>query len=156
MSTNHWIDILKQNNKLRTESELRNFDEALRNLAKQPVDARLLPDLFSIFDDTAEHLPLMWGLVHYIESFETKRQLVALIQATPMLLSRARTWSRILYTRVLNGDTTRNLLRTIFLSLPSEDQDFVRLALENVIAGEDAKNEMKRLKLRLEAKFVLS
>src|SRR5579863_7061873 len=100
MSANHWIEMLKQSNKLRTEDELQNFDIALKNLAKQPLDVRILPVLFSVFDDSAEHLPLMWGLLHYIEGFEIKPQLVALIQATPMLLGQAKTWARILYTRI--------------------------------------------------------
>ncbi|MEB3292957.1 MAG: Imm30 family immunity protein [Synechococcales bacterium] len=58
-----------------------------------------LPSLHLVLDDACEQPDVMFGLVHFLESFELQEQILALIQVMPDLVQRAAEWAAILYSR---------------------------------------------------------
>ncbi|HEY9740688.1 MAG TPA: Imm30 family immunity protein [Coleofasciculaceae cyanobacterium] len=56
-----------------------------------------MPELHLVLDDECEHHKVMYGLIHFLESFDEKEQLQALIDVAPKLIVRAPDWSKTLH-----------------------------------------------------------
>jgi hypothetical protein len=125
---------LKANRYLRTEAEAEAFDAALASLASLPQSrvADSLPELLLVFDDSAEHFEVMWGLLHYVEDFDTETQLHALGEAAPTMLDYASGWVRRLVKRILNSESARMTLRETLPSLSPTGQAALRQVLDDI------------------------
>jgi hypothetical protein len=97
MSDNNLIEIMKANRFMRSRAEVVAFDEAMAHLAKHPKN-EYLPELHLILDDECEHHEVMYGLIHFLESFDAKEQFQALIDVIPELILRAPEWTKTLIT----------------------------------------------------------
>lgn len=89
MSWNPLIDVLETNRLLRSPDEVVIFEQTLEKLAHKPNPADL-PSLHLILDDACEHHEVMFGLVHFLESFDVQAQVQAFIQVMPELVSERR------------------------------------------------------------------
>ncbi|MBY0523546.1 MAG: hypothetical protein K2R98_09100 [Gemmataceae bacterium] len=107
------------------------FDDALQALARAPKDSDL-PDLLTIFTDQCEHHEVMWGLVHFIESFEMKTQLAALIDAVPSMSVHAAEWTRILHCRILNDDISRECYKELLQAASPGSHEAVKAVLMQI------------------------
>ena len=154
MSQNPWVEVLKANRNLSTGDEVRRWEEALAELAEKP-DGALLGDLFLVFDDSAVHFEVMWGLLHFVEYFEIVPYISALTEVTPSLMSNARDWLRIFYARILNHDAYRNYLKIMMKSLPEPNKQAIRQILDD-IAHDDYRDMELKERLRTAIEFVLS
>lgn len=105
MSLNPFIDVLETNRLLRSPDEVTIFEQTLEKLAQNPNPADL-PSLHLILDDAYEHHEVMFGLVHFLESFDVQVQ--AFIQMMPKLVNRAAEWAPILHSRMIDNDVARS------------------------------------------------
>ena len=64
----------------------------------------------------------MYGLLHFLESFDEKEQLQALIDVAPKLIVRAPDWTKILHYRILNDDSARALYKELLHSANPENR----------------------------------
>ena len=94
--------------------------------SRDPTD---LPDLFQVFTDVAEQQEVMWGLLHFFESFGMERQLQALVQVLPSMLAHALEWAEFLHCRILNDEK----YRTYYKSLVASQEGATRQAIEQVL-----------------------
>jgi hypothetical protein len=72
------IEIMNANRFMRSPAEFIAFEEAMAELAKNPKNEDL-PELHLVLDDECEHHEVMYGLIHFLESFDAKEQLQAFI-----------------------------------------------------------------------------
>jgi len=142
MKENIWISILKANNLMRSPDEVIAFENALASLADRPQDEDL-PDLHLILDDRCEQPEVMFGLIHFLESFDVSAQMQAFVTVVPQLIIVASEWTRILHSRILNDDDACRLYRDILHSLNSQEPSFVRQLLEESVSYHLNKREPK-------------
>jgi hypothetical protein len=142
MKENIWISILKANNLMRSPDEVIAFENALASLADRPQDEDL-PDLHLILDDRCEQPEVMFGLIHFLESFDVSAQIQAFVTVVPQLMLVASEWTRILHSRILNDEDACRLYRDILHSLNSQEPSFVRQLLEESASYHLNKREPK-------------
>ncbi len=129
MKQNIWISILERNKLMRSPDEVTAFENALASLANYPQNEDL-PDLHLILDDRCEQPEVMFGLIHFLESFDMSAQMPAFVTVVPQLMLVASEWTIILHSRILNDDDACRLYRDILHSLNSQEPSFVRQLLE--------------------------
>ncbi|MCC3408511.1 MAG: hypothetical protein JGK17_23585 [Microcoleus sp. PH2017_10_PVI_O_A] len=129
MPKNIWINILEANKFMRSPDEVTAFENALASLANHPQNEDL-PDLHLILDDRCEQPEVMFGLIHFLESFDVSAQIQAFITVVPQLMLLGSEWTRILHSRILNDDDACCLYRDILHSVNSQEHNFVRQLLE--------------------------
>ncbi len=155
MAHNDLIRVLQSNKTMASSEEVRSFDQALTDLAAQPHKNDLLPELFSVFNDECKHIEVMWGLLHYIETFDLDLQTHTLADVTPILEHSAREWLKIFYVRTLNHDEARSGLKSILPSLADDKRNAIREILTE-IAQKPRKNTDLARDLRMKVESVLS
>ena len=106
MSEDTLISILQANLLMRSPDEVEAFETALAELARKPKLERL-PDLHLVLDDECEHQEVMFGLVHFLESFEFNEQVRAFVDVITKLIKQAPNWTKILHDRILNDNLAR-------------------------------------------------
>lgn len=119
MSQNSLIQVLEANRLMRSPSEVAAFEQALTELAQQPNN-KDLPDLHLVFDDACQHPEVMFGLIHYLESFDLQEQLQAFIQVVPSLVKRAAEWTYTLDTRIVNDATAHATCEEMLQSMDAQ------------------------------------
>lgn len=142
MKKNRWINILAANKLMRSPDEVIAFENALASLADRPQNEDL-PDLHLILDDRCEQPEVMFGLIHFLESFDVSAQLQAFVTVVPQLMLVASEWTRILHDRILNDDDACCLYRDILHSLNSQKPSFVSQLLEESASYHLNKREPK-------------
>lgn len=134
------IEILKINRLMRTSSEVAAFEEALAALTGLS-DESLLPALHLVLDDNCAHHEVMFGLVHFIETFQMSSQSRALLSVLPQLVKQAPEWAKILHFRILNDDLARECYRQLLL-----EKEWTSLDIAHDILLDIARNEDEPLK----------
>lgn len=129
MKKNIWINILETNKLMRSPDEVTAFENALASLANYPQDEDL-QNLHLILDDRCEQPEVMFGLIHFLESFDVSAQIQAFVTVVPQLMLVGSEWTRILHSRILNDDDACFLYQDILHSLNSQEPNFVRQLLE--------------------------
>ena len=142
MKKSIWINILETNKLMRSPDEVTAFENALASLADRPQN-EYLPDLHLILDDRCEQPEVMFGLIHFLESFDVSAQIQAFVTVVPQLMLVASEWTRILHSRILNDDDACRLYRDILHSLNSQEPNFVRQLLEESASYNLNKREPK-------------
>ncbi len=142
MKENIGISILETNKLMRSPDEVIAFENALASLADRP-QYEDLPDLHLILDDRCEHPEVMFGLIHFLESFDMSAQIQAFVTVVPQLMLLGSEWTRILHDRILNDDYACRLYRDILHSLNSQEPNFVRQLLEESASYHLNKREPK-------------
>lgn len=142
MKENIKINILKANKLMRSPDEVTAFENALASLVDRPQNEDL-PDLHLILDDRCEQPEVMFGLIHFLESFDVSSQIQAFVTVVPQLMLVASEWTRILHSRILNDDDACRLYRDILHSLNSQKPNFVRQLLEESASYHLNKREPK-------------
>lgn len=137
MQINELIQIMKNNNLLRTDEEVVLFENALAELPENVLNNKPdLEDLFSVFDDYCVQKDVMWGLLHFIEDADDKTFVEVLVESTSKMVVKAKDWTEIFYCRVLNNATTQKILRDIMISRKLLAQDSSREVLEEIATTE--------------------
>lgn len=154
MSQDLWLSVLEANKKLETQQQVENFEEALSHLAEKS-DPAVVRDLFLIFDDDAVKFEVLWGLVHFIETFETRPVLDALTDVTPSLMFSASEWLRIFYTRILNHDESRMYLRDLMSTLSQPRKQAIRQVMNTILQTKLSSQDLNE-QLKAKVQFVLS
>lgn len=144
MKENIWINILEANKLMRSPDEVTAFENALASLADRPQNEDLL-DLHLILDDRCEQPEVMFGLIHFLESFDMSAQIQVFVTVVPQLMLVASEWTRILHSRILNDGDACCLYRDILHSFNSQEPNFVRQLLE-----ESASYHLNKLEPKLE------
>jgi hypothetical protein len=139
MSEDTLIEILQANRLMRSPEEVTAFENALAELAENPKN-EYLPSLHLILDDRCEHQEVMFGLVHFLESFDVKEQLEAFVSVAPQLIIAAPEWTGILHNRILNDESACRLYQEILHSVNSRNPNFFRQLLED-----SATNQLNQL-----------
>lgn len=109
MNRDPWIKRLHENRLMRSASEVTTFETTLALLAQNPDPSDLLK-LHLILDDACEQPEVMFGLIHFLESFDLRIQVKAFVQARPQLNHQATEWSDILQSRLMNDSIARSVL----------------------------------------------
>lgn len=128
------IEILKKNAIMQTEREVEKFENALAEIANNPNEEDL-SEYHLIFNDSCQQPEVMFGLVHFLESFELETQLKAFIKVMPQLAMNAPEWTQILHNRILNDEAACNIYLKILRSLNSEKPHFLYYLLEESAAN---------------------
>ncbi|KAM3116391.1 Imm30 family immunity protein [Phormidesmis sp. 146-33] len=130
MSQNSLIEILEANHLLRSPDEVAAFEQTLVKLAQNP-DSANLPSLHLILDDASQQPEVMFGLVHFLESFDVQVQLQAFIQVLPDLVKRAPEWTTILHSRIMNDAIARSIFeeKVRSMSVQGSNSDALNLVL---------------------------
>ncbi len=100
---NH-LEILRKNRLMTTSEEARVFEETLEEVAENPNE-KYLKDLYFILDDNCEQPEVMFGLVHFLESFDMQKQIAAFIGVIPQLMITAPEWTQIIHYRIINDES---------------------------------------------------
>lgn len=111
------LEILQENKLMETAEAVTAFEDALAELAEN-FRQEELPQYHLVLDDRCQHPEVMFGLIHFLESFEIEQQLAAFLEVTPQLILIAPEWMRILHSRILNDQDYRHfsMSSTIFSS----------------------------------------
>jgi hypothetical protein len=142
MKENRSIEILAANKLMRSPDEVTAFENALAALAENPNN-KYLSDLHLILDDHCEQPEVMFGLIHFLESFDVSAQIQAFVAVVPQLILIGSEWTKILHNRILNDDYACHLYRDILHSLNSKQPNFVRQLLEESASYHLNKRERK-------------
>ncbi|MEG4804246.1 Imm30 family immunity protein [Microcoleus sp. ARI1-B5] len=135
MNATQWIEILNANKFMRSDEEAMNFDLALAELALHP-NREYLPALYLVLDDRCEQHEVMYGLIHFLESFELKDQLQAFIDANDRIIVNAKEWTMILLYGIINQDLARKLYSEMLHSTNSHNRDLCTKLLQEIAANE--------------------
>ncbi|GED18151.1 Imm30 family immunity protein [Aneurinibacillus migulanus] len=109
---------------LRTQAECEEFDHILEKLADY-TEEKMIRDLCMVFDDETHQEEVMFGLIHFIESFEMDKYLTEMAKALPDMVYKAREWARILNIRILNSETYRNEYVKVLMHMDSKVKTIV-------------------------------
>jgi len=104
------IAILKDNCLMQTEEETDRFENALNELL--------------------EKSEVMFGLVHFLESFDVEKQISAFINVVPQLMINAPEWARIIHDRILNDELACQVYDKLLHSVNTETPHFIYSLLE--------------------------
>ena len=129
------IEKMNANRFMRSRAEVVTFEDAMAELAKNPKN-EYLPELYLVLDDECEHHEVMYGLIHFLESFDENAQLQALVDVAPQLIVRAPDWTKILHYRILNDDPSRALYKEVLQSANSENREIAYQLLKEIAANE--------------------
>lgn len=135
MNATQLIEILNANKFMRSDEEAMNFDLALAELALHP-NREYLPALYLVLDDRCEQHEVMYGLIHFLESFEIPDQLQAFIDAIDRMIVNAKEWTMILLYGIINQDLSRNLYSEMLHSTNSQNRDLCTTLLQEIAANE--------------------
>jgi len=135
MNATQLIEILNANKFMRSDEEAMNFDLALAELALHP-NREYLPALYLVLDDRCEQHEVMYGLIHFLESFEIKDQLQAFIDAIDRMIVNAKEWTMILLYGIINQDLSRNLYSEMLHSTHSQNRDLCTTLLQEIVVNE--------------------
>ncbi|EOO34104.1 Imm30 family immunity protein [Bacillus mycoides] len=113
---------------LKNQSECEEFDNVLENLADCD-DEKLIKDLCIVFEDETQEEEVMFGLVHFIESFEMEKYLTEMPKALPKMVESAKEWAMLLNIRVLNNDLYRSKYAKILIGMNSD----IKLTVINLL-----------------------
>jgi hypothetical protein len=131
------IEILTENRLMQTPQEVDAFETALAEIAKNPDDNDLTAYNL-ILDDRCQQPEVMFGLIHFLESFDMEKQIEAFITIIPQLMLSAPEWTRILHERILNDESARKVYQKLLHSINSQKPHFLYYLLE-----ESARNHFK-------------
>ncbi|MCU0544039.1 MAG: Imm30 family immunity protein [Oscillatoriaceae cyanobacterium Prado104] len=135
MNAIQWIEILNANKFMRSDEEVMSFEYALAELALDR-NSEYLPALYLVLDDRCEQHEVMYGLIHFLESFELKDQLRAFIDTTDRTIVNAKEWTMILLYGILNQDLARNLYSEMLHSTHSPNRALCTTLLQEIAANE--------------------
>ncbi len=135
MTEDALIEKMNANKFMRSRAEVIAFEEAMAELAKNPKN-EYLPELHLVLDDECEHYEVMYGLIHFLESFDEKEQLQALIDVAPKLIVRAPDWTKTLHYRILNDDSARAVYKELLHSANPESREIVYQLLKEIVTNE--------------------
>lgn len=116
MNYSELCDRLQQNRLLQSPEEITIFEETLSQLIEHPPGNDFLPRLHLTLDDRCQQPEIMFGLVHFLESFDIESQLKAFVTVLPQLIDSAPEWSKILHQRIINDESAYTLYQTILES----------------------------------------
>ncbi|MEK5234402.1 Imm30 family immunity protein [Paenibacillus sp. FSL L8-0470] len=125
------IALLYDNRMLRTELECEQFEQALEGLAGDTEDA-VIQQIFKVFDDDTEQEEVMFGLVHFLESYQMEMYLTQLLESLPELLETGRNWAIILIQRILGDDSYRKEFADIAAGMPLRIKRCLAFLLEEI------------------------
>lgn len=131
MSENPLIDILNANRLMRSYEEVAAFEEALAEFVENPK-SEYLPELHLVLDDQCQQQEVMFGLVHFLESFDVKEQFQAFLDVVPQLIVTAPEWTKIIHYRILNDELTCALYKDMLNSVDSHTRNVVTELLEEI------------------------
>ena len=131
MSEDTLISVLEANRLMRSPDEVTAFETALAELARYPKLERL-PDLHLVLDDRCEHQEVMFGLVHFLESFDVNEQVWAFVDVIPKLIKQSPNWTKILHVRILNDDLALALYRELLSDCDFQNLERLCQFLENI------------------------
>ena len=122
---------LHANRLLRSPEEVAAFEEALAALALEPRP-EWLTELHLVFDDHCVHHEVMFGLVHFLESFDLDAQIKAMLSVLPVMAEQAPDWARILHYRILNDGQARAHLQRLILEQSGKGSEVSKRILRQV------------------------
>lgn len=125
---------------LKTEEDFEQFEDTLERLANYN-DESIITELCTVFDDHTEDEEVMFGLIHFIESFEKEVYLTEMPKALPNMIENAKEWAMILNKRVLN----HQLYRKEYMKILSSMDEPIKLTVVNLLT-EIATDNPKRFK----------
>ena len=100
MNVTQLIETLNANKFMRSDEEVMSFDFTLAELVLHP-NSEYLPALYLVLDDRCEQHEVMYGLIHFLESFELKEQLQAFIDSIDRMIVNAKEWTILFFTAVV-------------------------------------------------------
>jgi hypothetical protein len=103
------IESLRKVRQLSSHEEVLVFDEMLGQLGKKSLSPEDIQALLCIFLDTTKHEEVMYGLLHLIESHDTRCVIRALIRASPQMIEGS-DWLDIFIIRTMNSFDCREVL----------------------------------------------
>lgn len=130
--SNNLIFTLKANKLMRSLEEVLAFDNALTELAQNTQQDVDLEELYLILDDNCSQQEVMWGLVHFLESFDAKQQLQALLNVIEQLVMSAPEWTEIIHYRIFNHEPTRFLYQDMLKYVDLKTQQIVTKILSDI------------------------
>lgn len=132
------IEVIRENRHLKNENEVAEFDSALTELPEQSEDdIAYVTQLFDVFVDDCDQPEVMWGLLHFVESFDDETYISALLISIDELSSKAKDWLEIILSRVLNNDDSKSqLIITLKKRSEAENTTVIKL-LENFKTDEE-------------------
>jgi len=105
------IKVLQENRHLINEDEVAKFDSTLAELPEQSEDnVAYVTQLFDVFVDDCDQPEVMWGLLHFVESFDDETYISALLLSADELSAKAKDWLEIILSRILNNDDSKRQL----------------------------------------------
>ena len=125
---------------LKNQSECEEFDDVLENLADCD-DEKLIKELCIVFEDETQEEEVMFGLVHFIESFEMEKYLTEMPKALPKMVESAKEWAMLLNKRILNSDLCRSEYAKVLVGMNHDIQLTVINLLNEIIADNPKKFE---------------
>ncbi|WP_088350109.1 Imm30 family immunity protein [Bacillus cereus] len=118
---------------LKNQSECEEFDSVLENLA-DCTDKELIQELCIVFEDETQAEEVMFGLVHFIESFEMEKYLTEMPKALPKMVESAKEWAMLLNIRILNNDLYRSEYAKVLVGMNNDIQLTIINLLNEIIA----------------------
>jgi len=132
------IKVLKGNKHLRDENEVTKFESILAELPEQSEDqVAYVTQLFDVFVDDCDHSEVMWGLLHFVESFDDEIYISSLLLSINGLSSKAKDWLEIILSRVLNNDNSKSQLIVALKNCSEVENTTVIEMLESFKADEE-------------------
>jgi hypothetical protein len=129
---NACIVTLRKNRLLDSETEVRDFDQALSELDCTFATPEEIEQLFLVFTDTCEQHEVMWGLFHAVEAIDDEKELPALVEALPATRHEASEWAELLHIRILNSEATKEKYRNLIKTLSAKKKNAVKKVLHQL------------------------
>jgi hypothetical protein len=126
---------------MQTDEEVERFESVL-NYLRQNADEHDLQAYHLILDDQCQHPEIMFGLVHFLETFDIEQQLTAFIEVMPQLMVKAPQWAMILHQRILNDLDACKTYQKILQSMNSKQQHFLYYLLEESVKHHPQKSSI--------------
>jgi hypothetical protein len=125
MHKDNLINTLIANRAMTSREETKAFIEGMTELEQQSLTPDDLTKLLQVFSDQSRMPDVMWRLIHYVERFEMKEYIEALLHVTSDLTLTASGWLEEMYIRIALNDQAREILVNLLLSATKKDREAV-------------------------------
>ncbi|MCC5638702.1 immunity 30 family protein [Nostoc sp. CHAB 5844] len=136
MNQDNLLAILTESRLMQTEEQATKFENALAEVADNP-DEQNLSAYHLLLDDQCQQPEVMFGLIHFLESFDIEKQVGAFVKIVPQLMINAPEWTRVIHNRILNDESAckayQRLLQLANLNTPHFLYYLLQESIENQV-----------------------
>jgi hypothetical protein len=141
MKTQHQIlDVLKENQNLKTEAEAKKFLAAVEQLK---TESNLLPDILYLFSDNVQYSDPLKYLANFIATLDKNLVIPNLVKVSPNMVAKAKDWLEVFFMAAAATKKGRSSLMLVLNNATDIERNIVLGLFEEILSTLDDTDEVE-------------